>query len=129
MVLRRRKFVSWKSFSPALALLLILGCQTLGCQMERRKSDAELGLNPQQARGRYLYDQNCIRCHEPYTRWGTHGPSLKNLYKKPYLPSGMPVNDERLQDVILLGKAKMPSFRKTFTDQQVEDLLAYLKTL
>ena len=41
----------------------------------------------------------------------------------------MPVNDERLQDVILMGKAKMPSFRKTFTDQQVEDLLAYLKTL
>ena len=41
----------------------------------------------------------------------------------------MPVNDERLQDVILLGKAKMPSFRKTFTDQQLNDLLAYLKTL
>jgi mono/diheme cytochrome c family protein len=127
--LKETEFVLWKSFSPALALLLILGCQTLGCQMERRKSDAELGLTPQQARGRYLYDQNCIRCHEPYTRWGTHGPSLKNLCKKPYLPSGMPVNDERLQDVILQGKAKMPSFRKTFTDQQVEDLLAYLKTL
>jgi mono/diheme cytochrome c family protein len=120
--------VSWKSLCPALGLLLlILGC--LGCQMERRKSDAELGLNPQQARGRYLYDQNCIRCHEPYSRWGVHGPSLKNLYKKPYLPSGMPVNDERLRDVILLGKAKMPSFRKTFTDQQLDYLLAYLKTL
>ncbi len=116
--------MSWKSLCPALGLLLMLGCQ-----MERRKSDAELGLSPQQARGRYLYDQNCIRCHEPYSRWGVHGPSLKKLYKKPYLPSGMPVNDERLQDVILLGKAKMPSFRKTFTDRQVEDLLAYLKTL
>jgi mono/diheme cytochrome c family protein len=31
--------------------------------------------------------------------------------------------------VILLGKAKMPSFRKAFTDRQLEDLLAYLKTL
>ena len=63
--------MSWKSLCPALGLLLlILGC--LGCQMERRKSDAELGLNPQQARGRYLYDQNCIRCHEPYSRWGVH---------------------------------------------------------
>jgi mono/diheme cytochrome c family protein len=116
--------VSWKSLCPALGLLVILGCQ-----MERRKSDAELGLSLQQARGRHIYDQNCIRCHEPYTRWGLHGPSLKNLYKKPYLPSGMPVNDERLQDVILLGKAKMPSFRKAFTERQLEDLLAYLKTL
>jgi mono/diheme cytochrome c family protein len=115
---------SLKSLFSALALLAVLGCQT-----ERRKSDAELGLNAQQARGRHIYDQNCIRCHEPYSRWGTHGPTLKNLYKKPYLPSGIPVNDERLEDVVLLGKAKMPSFRKTLTDQQVEDLLAYLKTL
>ena len=116
--------MSWKSLCPALGLLV-----NLGCQMERRKSDAELGLSLQQTRGRHIYDQNCIRCHEPYTRWGLHGPSLKNLCKKPYLPSGMPVNDERLQDVILLGKAKMPSFRKAFTERQLEDLLAYLKTL
>lgn len=97
--------------------------------MERRKSDAELGLTPQQARGRGIYDQHCIRCHEPYTRWGTHGPSLKNLYKKAYLPSGMPLNDERLADVILLGKAKMPSFGNTLNQRQLRELLAYLKTL
>ncbi|MGA2988991.1 MAG: cytochrome c [Candidatus Korobacteraceae bacterium] len=115
-----------KLFLPALGLCLVLG---LGCQMERRKSDAELGLTPEQVRGRAVYDQNCIRCHEPYSRWGTHGPSLKNLYKKPYLPSGMPLNDERLEDVILLGKAKMPSFGKTLDQRQLHELLAYLKTL
>jgi mono/diheme cytochrome c family protein len=97
--------------------------------MERRKSDAELGLTPEQARGRSIYDQHCIRCHEPYTRWGTHGPSLKNLYKKPYLPSGMPLNDERLTDVIMLGKAKMPSFGNALNQRQLQELLAYLKTL
>jgi len=109
-----------------LCLCLLLGS---GCQMERRKSDAELGLNPEQARGRVIYDQDCIRCHEPYSRWGTHGPSLKGLYKKPQLPSGMPVNDDRLADVILLGKAKMPAFANSLNPRQLQELLAYLKTL
>lgn len=116
--------MKWKLCCFTLAV-----CLLTGCQMERRKSDAELGLDPQQARGRYIYDQQCVRCHEPYTKWGLHGPSLKNLFKKPYLPSGMPVNDERLRDVILLGRAKMPSFGKTLNDQQLNDLLSYLKTL
>jgi mono/diheme cytochrome c family protein len=100
-----------------------------GCKIERRKSDAELGLNEQQSRGRAVYDAECIRCHEPYTRWGTHGPSLIGVYKKQFLPSGMPANDARVSDVILMGKAKMPSFRGKLTPQQLEDLLSYLKTL
>jgi mono/diheme cytochrome c family protein len=111
---------------PLLGLCLVLAS---GCQMERRKSDAELGLSQEQARGRAIYDQDCIRCHEPYSRWGTHGPSLKGLYNKPQLPSGMPVNDERLADVILLGKAKMPAFANLLNRRQLQELLAYLKTL
>ena len=99
------------------------------CKIERRKSDAELGLNEQQSRGRTVYDTECIRCHEPYTRWGTHGPSLTAIYKKQFLPSGMPANDARVSDVILMGKAKMPSFRGKLTPQQIVDLLSYLKTL
>jgi mono/diheme cytochrome c family protein len=41
----------------------------------------------------------------------------------------MPLNDERLEDVILLGKAKMPSFGNTLDQRQLHELLAYLKTL
>ncbi|HVP65068.1 MAG TPA: cytochrome c [candidate division Zixibacteria bacterium] len=110
------------------ALLAVLAL-TSGCKIERRKTDAELGLNEQQSRGRAVYDNECIRCHEPYTRWGTHGPSLTGIYKKQFLPSGMPANDARVSDVILMGKAKMPSFRGKLTPQQLEDLLSYLKTL
>lgn len=97
--------------------------------MEPRKTDAELGLNEQQARGRRVYEAQCQRCHEPYSSAGVHGPSLKKLGSHQYLPSGMPVNDDRLTDVIMMGKAKMPAFRGTIGDQQLQDLLAYLKTL
>ena len=99
------------------------------CNVERRKSDAELGLSPQQARGRHVYDQHCIRCHEPYSTRGHNGPGLAGLNKKGFMPSGIPVNDDRLTDVIMMGKSKMPAFRNSITQEQLQDLLAYIKTL
>ncbi|MBZ5616028.1 MAG: cytochrome c [Acidobacteriia bacterium] len=101
-----------------------------GCDAERRKSDTELGLNPQQAEGRKLYDNYCDRCHEPYSSRGKKGPSLKGVFKKQYLAvSGLPANDERMTDIVKNGRAKMEGFRQVMTDQQVQDLLAYLHTL
>jgi mono/diheme cytochrome c family protein len=114
---------------PLIGAFIAIVVLASACKIERRKTDAELGLNEQQSRGRAVYDAECIRCHEPYTRWGTHGPSLTGIYKKQFLPSGMPANDARVSDVILMGKAKMPSFRGKLTPQQVDDLLSYLKTL
>jgi mono/diheme cytochrome c family protein len=100
------------------------------CDIERRKSDAELGLNAQQAAGRRIYDNYCDRCHAPYSSRGRQGPSMKNVLKKQYLPmSGMPANDDRVTDVIKMGRNKMPAYGQVLTQQQITDLLAYLHTL
>lgn len=100
------------------------------CDVQRRKSDAELGLNPQQAAGRRIYDNYCDRCHAPYSSRGRQGPSMKHVFKKQYLPmSGMPANDDRVTDVIKMGRNKMPAYGQVLTQQQINDLLAYLHTL
>lgn len=109
-------------------LLGILACS--GCDVERRKSDAELGLSPQQAAGRKIYDQYCDQCHEPYSSRGKKGPGLKEVFKKPYLPmSGLPANDERVGEIIQSGRSKMPAFGRELNQQKVQDLLAYMHTL
>ena len=121
-----------KDISPCLRVsVVILTLMTLAaCDVERRKSDAELGLNPQQSAGRQLYDNYCDRCHEPYSSRGKKGPSLKGVFKKQYLSlSGLPANDERMTDIIKFGRAKMEGFNRVMNDQQVQDLLAYLHTL
>jgi mono/diheme cytochrome c family protein len=101
-----------------------------GCEVQRRKSDAELGLNPQQADGRHVYDQYCDRCHAPYSSRSRPGPSLKGIFKKQYLSaSGMPANDERVGEIIRYGHNKMEGFGNILTDEQISDLLAYLHTL
>ncbi len=100
------------------------------CDVERRKSDAELGLDPQQAEGRRLYDNYCDRCHEPYSSRGKKGPSMKGVFKHQYLSlSGLPANDERMTDIIKYGRAKMEGFSQVMNEQQIKDLLAYMHTL
>ena len=109
-------------------LLSMAACS--GCEVERRKSDAELGLNPQQAAGRHIYDQYCARCHRPYSSRGRQGPSLQGIFKKPYLKmSGMPANDQRVGEIIRLGRNKMEGFGNVLSDEQINDLVAYLHTL
>ena len=123
-------FCKWISPCLRASVVALAFLALAGCDAERRKSDAELGLNPQQADGRKLYDNYCDRCHEPYSSRGKKGPSLKGVFKKQYLAvSGLPANDERMTDIVKNGRAKMEGFRQVMTDQQIQDLLAYLHTL
>jgi mono/diheme cytochrome c family protein len=114
-----------------IASVAVITLLTLtGCDIERRKSDAELGLNPQQAEGRKIYDNYCDRCHEPYSSRGKKGPPLKGIFKQQYLPlSGLPANDERVGEIIKFGRSKMEGFGRVLNDQQIKDLLVYLHTL
>lgn len=45
------------------------------------------------------------------------------------MPSGTPANDDRMKDVILLGRPMMPAFRNQLSEKELQDLLAYLHTL
>ena len=114
----------------ALGATLICMLAGAGCNVERRRSDAELGLNPQQAAGRRIYDHECDRCHEPYSTRGKKGPGLKGMYKTEYLSkSGLPANDEQVGDIVRYGRNTMPGFGQVLSPQQIRDLLAYLHTL
>ena len=113
------------------ALGILLAFTTLtACDIQRRKSDAELGLSPQQSAGRKIYDSKCDRCHEPYSTRGKKGPGLKGMFQHKYLSlSGLPANDERVADIIRLGRNEMPGYSQTLSAQDIQDLLAYLHTL
>jgi len=101
-----------------------------GCDAERRKSDAELGLNAQQSAGRKIYESYCARCHEPYSTKGKKGPGLKGVFQNKYLSlSGLPANDERVTDIIRLGRKEMPGYSQTLGAEDIQDLLAYMHTL
>ena len=100
-----------------------------GCASSKPKTDAELGLSPQQASGRRVFQAYCTSCHHAYSSAGSTGPSLKGLFRKKYLPSGLPANDRFVLQTIAGGRGMMPGFGGTLDEQQINDLLAYLHTL
>ena len=121
------RILTTKVFCLCMAAMAIV---LASCTSELHKSDAELGLNPKQAAGRRVYDNYCARCHEPYSSRDKQGPSLQGVFKHQYLAvSGLPANDERVAEIIRYGRGKMQGFSQALTQQQADDLLAYLKTL
>lgn len=118
-----------KTLLRVVLVVVALGC-SVACDVERRKSDAELGLNSQQAAGRKIYDAECDRCHEPYSTRGKKGPGLKGVFQHKYLSlSGLPANDDRVSNIVRMGRNEMPGYSQKLTDQDIQDLLAYLHTL
>jgi len=90
-------------------------------------------LTPQQTLGYQYFQSHCALCHndrEPGPRPGAavQGPSLLSLYKKPYLPSGAPANDDRVTATVLHGHNLMPAFPDT-DPTDLQNLLAYLHSL
>jgi mono/diheme cytochrome c family protein len=127
---RLRAQLSLRNGWYGIVLGIVAVALTAACDVERRKSDAELGLNAQQAAGRRIYDSECDRCHEPYSTRGKKGPGLKGVFQHKYLSlSGLPATDERVTDIIRLGRHEMPGYAQKLSPQEMQDLLAYLHTL
>lgn len=109
--------------ATAILLTILTGC---GKDLDQQ-TDAELGLNAQQAQGRRVYKMYCAQCHSAYTSRGMKGPSLKGLYKKQYLPSGLLASDQFVEQTILHGRQMMPA--TSLSQEQLDDLMVYLHSL
>jgi mono/diheme cytochrome c family protein len=88
------------------------------------KTTAESG--PQ--RGEEIYYFKCWICHNSYTvKAGTGAVPLKELFKRPRLTTGQPVNDQTVAEKIRNGGPKMPAYRYVLSDADMADLLSYLR--
>src|SRR5436305_10870108 len=113
-----------------LLMLHIVLCCLCGCNRAPDKykmTNAELGLTPQQAQGRRLFNARCLQCHEAYGSQKRVSVSLEGIFRKPFLPSGIPAHDERVREIIARGKRMMPA--TALDDTQLQALLDYLHTL
>lgn len=110
------------------SFLLLLACALAGCKSVPPPTPLSQ-LNEQQLHGHDVFETRCGSCHYDRRNGGLHGPSLRGVFKQPYLPSGAPANDERVTATILHGRGLMPAVGNTMDQQEMDDLLAYLHTL
>ena len=87
-----------------LAAAATLAAMFAGCGPSLGPSKPLSELTPQETRGRTVYQQYCASCHYANQTGDLHGPSLFAMYRKKYLPSGAPANDERVTPVIQRGR-------------------------
>ncbi|MFC2157261.1 c-type cytochrome [Acidobacteriota bacterium] len=81
------------------------------------------------SKGQAIFSNRCSFCHYSDKEESLSGPGLKNIFKKENLPhSGRPATMDNVKAQLIKPVLSMPSFTD-FSDQELADLLAYLKTL
>jgi cytochrome c len=86
----------------------------------RNKGDME--------QGKKVFEQ-CAVCHNADNAETKVGPSLKGLFQHKKLKNGKSVSDESVLAVINSGGGGMPSFASTLSEEEKDNLLAYLHAI
>ena len=79
-------------------------------------------------KGKEVFDQ-CSVCHNADSTEQKIGPGLKGLFKHDKLVNGKPVNEANVRAKIDEGGNGMPSYKDILSNQEKDDVIAYLKTL
>jgi len=109
----------------AFLLLVSVSCST-------EKQAAPKG-NP--VAGGKIFQEQCAFCHSDKLDEVRIGPSLKGLFQRQTLPRrGLPMTDENVRRAIEEGASPpglppMPAYREVLKPNEIDDLVAYLKTL
>ena len=79
-------------------------------------------------KGKDVFEQ-CSVCHNTDTDDVKVGPSLKGLFKHDKLKNGSKVTEQSVRAMINMGGNGMPAFADLLSDEEKNNLIAYLKTL
>ena len=80
------------------------------------------------AKGKEVFDK-CSVCHNADSAEKKIGPGLKGLFKKDKLVNGKAPTEANVRGKVDEGGNGMPAYKDILSDQEKDDLIAYLKTL
>jgi mono/diheme cytochrome c family protein len=81
-------------------------------------------------KGKEVFDQKCGVCHFADSDAKKIGPGLKGISKRgTFTVNNNKFTDDSLKTWIENGDSLMPPFKDVLDDQQIKDVIAYVKTL
>jgi len=116
-----------------LSLLVVVAIGFFGGELvfgtEKSLSLQNTALTVKLPDGGGLFRQNCSMCHLTDSEATKIGPGLKGLFQRKKMPaSGKPVNNHSVARQLKKPYRDMPSFTG-FSNQEIQALIDYLKTL
>ena len=73
--------------------------------------------------------QQCSVCHNADTTEKKMGPGLKGLFSKEKMNNGKKPTEANVREKVDEGGNGMPAYKEMLSDEEKDDLIAYLKTL
>jgi len=114
------------STSAGFFFLRILGARAESSEISELSQTLHQG---NAEKGAALFKSKCLSCHYADKEEIKQGPGLKNILKKERLPfSKRPSSIENIKKQLKTPFLTMPSF-VSLSEQEIADLIAYLKTL
>ena len=80
------------------------------------------------AKGKEVFEQ-CAVCHNADSEDKKMGPGLKGLFKRDKMTNGKKPTEANIRARVDEGGQGMPAYKDMLSDQEKDDLIAYLKTL
>jgi mono/diheme cytochrome c family protein len=117
---------------------LILGIALLGLAAAVVAQDPPAKPAPKKAaaskgsptKGKEVFDQKCGICHFADSDAKKIGPGLKGISKRgTFTVNNNKFTDDSLKTWIENGDSLMPPFKDVLDEQQIKDVIAYVKTL
>jgi mono/diheme cytochrome c family protein len=84
---------------------------------------------PDAAKGKDVFQQQCAVCHNTASDQKKMGPGLKALLRKDKMANGKKPTEANVRAKIDEGGNGMPAYKDMLDARQKDDVLAYLKTL
>src|SRR5262249_12608959 len=116
----------------SMAFAGVLVGVTLTAQQPPPPTVATTTLTPAEKAGRSIVQTRCAMCHvgeEPAAEMANPNAQARPSTMGPVLSKAHTTNDAALRQKIKDGSVKMPGYKYTLTDSQVDQVVAYMKTL
>ena len=80
------------------------------------------------AKGKDIFEGKCIVCHNHDSNEKKIGPGLKGV-KDGKLPSGKSATHDVIPEVVNAGGGGMPAYKELLTEEEKNDVIAFVLTL
>jgi mono/diheme cytochrome c family protein len=126
-----RSKLAGSSFARAIVLRTFLVLASIGA-LSGAAGAQQAQLSAAEAAGRKVFQTRCAMCHvgqDPATELATDGAARRPTAFGPLLSKAQAADEAKLREKIANGGPRMPAYKLALTNDEITQVIAFMKTL